>query len=156
MPRAIHRSESASIIAGCIAAALIATASVVWAQSTDGTYNGTISCGVLSNLTQPLRTQFTMNVSVNEATYERPILRPSRSGGQAERTGSSEPGVEPFSSNGEVVLNGDCGGEFNCEGHYEGKLNTTPIHLSGTQRWLVRGKAELRTCEIELVHTPAK
>ena len=51
------------------------------AQSFDGTYAGTISCGLLTHLTRPLKTEFSMTVSGSEAKYQREIFE-AQYGGQ--------------------------------------------------------------------------
>ena len=124
-------------------------------QTLDGTYTGTIACGVRRGQANPLRSQFTMRVSGGEATYERPIVRPG-SDGRAEPTGSSERGDGAVSPSGEVILRGQCQGGFSCNGQYEGRFGADAVRLIGTQRWQLRGKTDKRTCEVDLVRTPPK
>ena len=47
----------------------------VGAQSFDGTYDGTISCGLVTDMKQVWKTPLRMTVEDGEARYERPILR---------------------------------------------------------------------------------
>jgi hypothetical protein len=123
------------------------------AQTIDGTYTGTIACGLLTQLRYPLRTDFSLTVARGEASYERPIVRPGRDG-RAEPTGSWERGGGPVSPLGEVTLRGRCEGGFSCEAQYQGQLDAGAIRLTGSQRWQGRGKVEERTCEITLTRQP--
>jgi hypothetical protein len=114
------------------------------AQSFDGAYTGTIGCGLLSTLTRPLKTEFTMTVSGPAVRYERPIV--TRNG----PTNSYERGGGTITESGEIALTGKGEGNFVFEGEYRGRLEGGTARLTGTQRWLIRGVTETRSCEIEL------
>jgi hypothetical protein len=144
----IFTSRAARFATATWIAAMLTIAAAAQAQSLDGTYTGTIACGLLSHLTQPLKTKFTMTVSRDQATYERPMLR------RGEPTGSFERGQGNVSPSGEVTLRGRCEGDSPCESQYSGQLNTEPVRLVGTQSWRVQKKREQRSCEIDLTRTP--
>ena len=128
--------------------ALCLTALAAAAQSFDGTYAGTLRCPALPGGT-PLRTEISMTVSGNTATYERPIVRPGAS--SANPTGSFERGSGTVTPSGEVTLTGQCGEPFSCRTEYRGQLDQSPIRLAGPQRWNFRDRPEAeRACQIDL------
>lgn len=135
-----------------VAAALMLVADAAWGQSFEGTYAGTIQCGLLSTLTRPLRTQFTLTVAGGAATYERPILDPRR----GDHSGSWERGAGTVTADGDIVLNGKGEGTYVFDAEYRGSLRTSPIRLTGTQRWIVRGVMEPRSCQIDLNRSSSK
>jgi hypothetical protein len=124
------------------------------AQSHDGAYAGTLSCPALPG-GQPLRTEFSMMVTGNKATYERAIVRPGTSG--ANPTGSFERGLGTVAPSGEVVLTGKCGDPFSCEAEYRGQLDQSPIRLTGPQRWRFRDRPPAeRSCQVDLTPSRAR
>jgi hypothetical protein len=129
-------------------ATLLLTTSGVQARSFDGTYTGTIQCGVLSNLSRPLKTAFAMTVAGDTVTYERQIVRPTGP------TGSYERGSGTVTPTGDVALRGRGEGSFVFDSEYRGRLGDGTARLTGTQRWDLRGKPETRPCEIELTPPP--
>jgi hypothetical protein len=122
----------------------------VEAQSFDGTYAGTLSCPALPG-GMPLRTEFFLTVSGTTANYEREIRRPGTAGGH---TGTYERGRGTVAPSGDVAIRGACEGNATCDAEYRGQLTSSPIRLSGTQRWRVRDRVESRDCEIELAPRP--
>ena len=145
MTRAGWRRYAAALGAG---SALCLTALAAQAQSFDGTYAGTLRCPALPGGT-PLRTEISMTVTGNTATYERPIVRPGTS--SANPTGSFERGSGTVTPSGEVTLTGRCGEPFSCSTEYRGQLDQSPIRLVGPQRWNFRDRPEAeRACQIDL------
>jgi hypothetical protein len=135
---------------GFAVALLLAAAPDVRAQSFDGEYGGKMACGILTESRQPLSVDFSMKVSGGKAMYEREILRPGPDGSGPVRTGSFERGMGTVSAQGDVLLRGKGDPPFVVEGEYKGQIQGNPIKLTGTQRWMIRGAAEERSCEVEL------
>lgn len=132
-----------------LAGVLLALSAGARAQSYDGVYEGGIRCGLLSGLTRPLQTPFTMTVSGRDVRYAREIVRPGGPTGTTS-TGSFERGGGTVAPSGEVALTGAGEGGFSFDAAYRGRIDARPIRLAGTQRWQIRGQTEERSCEIEL------
>ena len=79
-----------------IAPGLLITPAASDAQPLDGTYVGTMQCGLLSPLTRPLKTELKMTVAGDRVTYEREILDPriGRTGRHERGRGTLGPGGE--------------------------------------------------------------
>ena len=118
------------------------------AQSFDGAYDGTISCGLLTDAKRVWESPFRMIVDNGEARYERPILR------DGQPTGVDERGGGHVTADGEVVLSGRANGaHYVFDARYHGHLTQKDASLDGEQLWYMsdRGAASRRSCRIDLL-----
>jgi hypothetical protein len=122
------------------------------AQSFDGVYAGTISCGLSTDVNRVWESPFRMTVEDGKAHYERPILRDRDSTGVYERGGGT------VTREGGIGLAGRAdGATYVFDARYQGQITEKAARLVGTQLWYIRGKdgESERSCHIELIRVPS-
>ena len=120
-------------------------AAAAQAGSLDGTYTGTIHCGLLSNLSNPLKTAFSMTAdggSGHLRAADHSPDWPHRRLRARQRLGHARWGGRAPRGRGE--------GSYVFDAEYRGTLDGGPARLTGTQRSDNRGRPETRSCEIEV------
>jgi hypothetical protein len=123
----------------------------VAARSLDGTYDGTIHCGLVTDAKRVWESPFRLIVEDGAARYERPILRDGQS------TGVYERGDGTVSASGKVGLAGRAHGtSYVFDAQYQGELTQGAARLVGTQLWYIAGRdaESQRSCRIDLVRVP--
>jgi len=131
--------------------ALVLLPLTVAAQSFDGTYDGTIHCGLSTDAKRVWESPFRLTVEDGEARYERPILRYGQSTGVYERGGGT------VTASGKVGLAGRAHGtSYVFDAQYQGELTEDTAQLAGTQLWYIRDDAagSERSCRINLMRVP--
>jgi hypothetical protein len=137
------RAAVTAVAAGTV---LVLAAPGARAQSFDGTYTGTMTCGLLAGQTRPLQTAVAMTVSGSTVNYHRQILQ---RGGP---TGSYERGSGTVTPAGEITLKGQGDGNHAFDADYRGKIEGNIVSLTGEQRWRTTGN---RSCQLSLTRASA-
>jgi hypothetical protein len=123
----------------------------VAAHSLDGTYDGTIHCGLVTDAKRVWESPFRLIVEDGAAQYERPILR------DGQPTGVYERGDGTVTGSGKVGLAGRAqGSSYVFDAQYQGELTQDAARLVGTQLWYIRGHDDEseRSCHITLIRVP--
>jgi hypothetical protein len=130
---------------GAIAASFLCVALAMPAQAQtrvrEAVYRGTLVCGKLPFIEDPVRAAMEIKIAGNAAQYRRPVRAPRRGSVAGTETGTGTIDGDKISLKGE--WRGELGGY---SAAYSGRFVRRSAKLAGTQTWTHAGKSYKRDC----------
>ncbi len=131
---------SGAIAASFLCAAL-ATQAKAQTKVREAVYRGTLVCGKLPFIEDPVRAAIEIKIAGNAAQYSRPVRAPLRGSVAGIETGTGTIDGDKISLKGE--WRGDIG---SYQATYGGTFVRRSAKLTGTQTWTFAGKSYKRDC----------
>lgn len=134
------RKFSAAVAASFLCAALAPPANSQ-TKVREAVYRGTLVCGKLPFIEDPVRAAIEIKITGNAAQYRRPVRAPRRGSVAGIETGTGTIDSDKIS------LTGEWRGEFGSyQATYSGTFVRRSAKLAGTQTWMHAGKSYKREC----------
>jgi len=131
---------SAAVAASLLCAAL-ATPANAQTKVREAVYRGTLVCGKLPFIEDPVRAAIAIKIAGNAAQYSRPVRAPRRGSVVGTETGTG------MIDGDKISLKGEWRGELgNYNAAYGGTFVRRSAKLTGTQTWIHAGKSYKRDC----------
>ena len=130
---------------GVLATSLLCAALAMPAQAQtkvrEAVYRGTLVCGKLPFIEDPVRAAIEIKIAGNAAQYSRPVRAPRRGSVAGTETGTGTIDGDKIS------LKGEWRGELGSySAAYGGTFVRRSARLTGTQTWMHEGKSYTREC----------
>jgi hypothetical protein len=131
---------SAALAASFLCAAL-ATPAAAQTNVRAAVYRGTLVCGKLPFIEDPVRAAIEIKIAGNAAQYRRPVRAPRRGSVAGTETGTG------IIDGDKISLKGEWRGDISSyEATYAGTFVRRSARLTGTQTWTYAGKSYKREC----------
>jgi hypothetical protein len=141
MPAMSKLGKFSSAVAASFLYAALAMPAAAQTKVREAVYRGTLVCGKLPFIEDPVRAAIEIKVAGNAAQYSRPVRAPLRGSVAGTETGTGTIDGDKISLKGE--WRGELGG-YNAA--YGGRFVRRSAKLSGTQTWTHAGKSYKREC----------